>query len=285
MLTATSEIESQYYQKFTVRYHISELIKRMWDNHSYREKLEIESRYVVLSIPSAVFLRAHLSQRLNPDFFVRFVALLLNDVTYVMDNSLTALGDIHKIQRELEMSPFLTDQEKEEKEKALDKAEKDASSYMTLGNETVAMLKLFTAALADAFSQPEIVHRLAGMLDYNLDALVGPRCSNLKVKNPEKYGFNPKVLLVDFSEVYLNLRKSPSFIEAIAKDGRSYRPEIFKRLQDLLDRFNLRSRQEHADLAKLAREVEEMKRLEELCEEELGEVPDEFLGNVDRSHD
>ena len=38
------EIESQYYQKFTVRYHISEIIKRMWDNHSYRKKLELESK-------------------------------------------------------------------------------------------------------------------------------------------------------------------------------------------------------------------------------------------------
>ena len=215
--------------------------------------------------------------RLNPNFFLRFVALLLNDVTYVMDNSLTALTDIHKLQRELESSS-LTEQERVDKEKALSKAEKDASSYMTLGNETVAMLKLFTAALDDAFSQPEIVHRLAGMLDYNLDALVGPRCSNLKVKNPEKYGFNPKVLLVDFSEVYLNLRKKPSFIEAIAKDGRSYKPEVFGRLQDLLARFELRSRQERADLAKLAHDVEEVKKMEEQGEEELGEIPDEFLG-------
>jgi len=194
-----------------------------------------------------------------------------------MDNSLTALVDIHKLQHELESSSFLTDQEKLDKEKALSKAEKDASSYMTLGNETVAMLKLFTAALADAFSQPEIVHRLAGMLDYNLNALVGPRCSNLKVKNPEKYGFNPKVLLVDFSEVYLNLRKQPSFIEAIAKDGRSYKPEMFESMQGYLQRFELRSQQECADLAKLAQEVEEAKRLEEQGEEELGEIPDEFL--------
>lgn len=221
---------------------------------------------------------AHDFTRLNPDFFVRFVALLLNDVTYVMDNSLTALGDIHRLQRELETPGALTDQEREDKEKALDKAEKDASSYMTLGNETVAMLKLFTAVLADAFSQPEIVHRLAGMLDYNLNALVGPRCRDLKVNNPEKYGFNPKVLLVDFSEVYLNLRKKQSFIEAIARDGRSYKPEIFTELQNLLDRFELRSIQERADLKKLAQEVEVVKKLEELGEKELGEIPDEFLG-------
>jgi len=110
-----------------------------------------------------------------------------------------------------------------------------------------------------------------------LEALVGPRCSNLKVKSPEKYGFNPKVLLVDFSEVYLNLRKKPSFIEAIARDGRSYKPEIFGRLQDLLALYELRPRQERADLVKLAHDVEEVKRLEEQGEEELGEIPDEFL--------
>ena len=258
-----SEIESQYYQKFTVRYHISEIIKKMWENHSYRGKLEQESR-------------------LNPDFFVRFVALLLNDVTYVMDNSLTALVDIHRLQNELDpaTSSGISAQDRSDKEKALAKAEKDASSYMTLGNETVAMLKLFTAALADAFVQPEIVHRLAGMLDYNIDALVGPRGSTLKVKNPEKYGFQPKVLLVNFSEVYLNLRHKPSFIEAIARDGRSYRPEIFERLLGLLKRLELRSVEDRRELEALAREVEEVKRRDEEDEEELGEVPDEFLGTL-----
>lgn len=218
--------------------------------------------------------------RLNPGFFIRFVALLLNDVTYVMDNSLTALGDIHRLQRELESASFLTTQERTDKEKALSKAEKDASSYMTLGNETVEMLKLFTAALADAFTQPEIVHRLAGMLDYNLDALVGPRCLDLKVNNPEKYGFQPKVLVVSFSGVYLNLRHKPSFIEAIAKDGRSYKPEIFQRLQNLLARFELRSREEQAELVQMAEEVEEVKRREQEGEEELGDIPDEFLGTL-----
>ncbi|KAI5809660.1 ubiquitin elongating factor core-domain-containing protein [Peziza echinospora] len=252
------EIESQYYQKFTVRYHISEIIKKMWDNHSYRKKLEMESKT-------------------NPDFFIRFVALLLNDVTYVMDHSLTALVDINRLQHDLEESTTLSQQDRTEKEKELVKAEREAQSYVTLGNETVAMLRLFTAALANAFVQPEIVHRLAGMLDYNLNSLVGPKCSTLKVRNPEKYGFAPKILVQHFADVYLNLKHKPAFIEAIAKDGRSYRPEIFESLLNLLARFELKSKEERVEIAKMAADVEAAKRMEEEGEEELGDIPDEFL--------
>lgn len=217
--------------------------------------------------------------RQNVDFFIRFVALLLNDVTYVLDNSLTALTDIHKLQHELESElSTLSAQERADKEKALVKAEREATSYMSLGNETVAMLKLFTSAIPDAFVKPEIVNRLAGMLDYNLEALVGPKCSSLRVRNPEKYRFNPKALLSGITDVYLNLRTFKPFIEAIARDGRSYRPEIFTKLQYFLARGNLKGTPDIAALAKLAAMVEETKRREEEGEEELGEIPDEFLG-------
>jgi ubiquitin conjugation factor E4 B len=44
------------------------------------------------------------------------------------------------------------------------------------------MLKLFTDALADSFTMPEIVQRLADMLDYNLDAMVYDRPSRATAK-------------------------------------------------------------------------------------------------------
>jgi len=217
--------------------------------------------------------------RENVDFFVQFIALLLGDVTYVLDNSLSALADIHKLQLELENeSSELTAQERADKEKALVKAERDAISYMSLGNETVAMLKLFTSAIPDAFVKPEIVNTLAGMLNFNLAALVGPKCSNLRVRNPEKYKFNPKALLSEITDVYLNLRTFKPFVKAIALEGRSYRPELFTKLQSLLERHNLKGTPDIALLAKLAANFEETKRKEEEGEVELGEIPDDFLG-------
>jgi len=195
-----------------------------------------------------------------------------------LDNSLTALADIHKLQHELESKlSALSEQERADKEKALVKAEREATSYMSLGNETVAMLKLFTSAIPNAFVKPEIVNRLAGMLDYNLEALVGPKCNSLRVRNPEKYRFNPKALLSGITDVYLNLRTFKPFVEAIARDGRSYKPEIFTKLQVVLARENLKGTPDIAALVKLAAMVEETKRREEEGEEELGEIPDEFL--------
>lgn len=208
------------------------------------------------------------------------MALLLNDVTFVLDNSLTALAEINKIQHDLESEAAnsMTPQEKAEKEKALIKSERDATLYMSLGNETVTMLKLFTSAIPNAFIMPEIVNRLAGMLDYNLEALVGPKCNSLRVRNPEKYRFNPKALLSEITDVYLNLKSFTPFVEAIARDGRSYKPELFAKLQGVLEKNNLKGTPDIAALAKLAAMVEETKRREEEGEEELGEIPDDYLG-------
>lgn len=216
--------------------------------------------------------------RRNVDFFVRFVALLLNDVTYVLDNSLTALAEINKIQHELKTAATMTPQEKADKEKALIKSERDATMFMSLGNETVTMLKLFTSAIPNAFVMPEIVNRLAGMLNYNLEALVGPKCNSLVVHNPEKYRFNPKALLSEITDVYLNLKGFTPFVEAISRDGRSYRPELFTKLQGVLEKNNLKGTPDIVALAKFAVIVEETKRREDEGEEELGEIPDDYLG-------
>ena len=40
------EIEKHYYEKFTVRYHISKIIQDIWPNQAYRKMLEQESESV-----------------------------------------------------------------------------------------------------------------------------------------------------------------------------------------------------------------------------------------------
>ena len=55
------------------------------------------------------------------------------------------------------------------------------------------------------------------MLNFNLQQLCGPKCKNLKVKNPEKYGWEPKKLLDNLTDIYLHL-DCPEFCEAIAND-------------------------------------------------------------------
>lgn len=261
-----NEVEStgthtQFYDKFNIRYEIFQIIKCIWSNPVYREQLLLESE-------------------VNVDFFVRFVNLLLNDVTFVLDESLTAFIEIHGFAEELRDSPNMEQALRTEKEEQMAAAKAKAKNYMQLTNETVAMLKLFTEALASSFTMPEIVQRLADMLDYNLDAMVGTRRHLLIVDNPGEYGFNPKSLLADIIDIYLNLKNKESFVLAVARDGRSYKPEVFERATSILRGFNLKSSEEITIWKALGEKIKKAKEVDDQAEEDLGEIPDEFLGTL-----
>lgn len=252
---------TQFYDKFNIRYEIFQIIKCIWSNTIYRERLSQEAR-------------------INLDFFVRFVNLLLNDVTFVLDESLTAFLKIHKLSLELRDPGINLEQAaRKEKEEALASAQNSAKNYMQLTNETVAMLKLFTEALAESFTMPEIVQRLADMLDYNLDAMVGPKSSDLKVENPTEYNFNPRALLAEIIDVYLNLKEKENFIFAVARDGRSYKPSNFEKAAMIMKRYVLKSPEQLAAWRALGEKFKQAKELDAQAEEDLGDIPDEFLGN------
>ena len=213
------------------------------------------------------------------DKFVRFVNLMINDVTYLMDESLSEMTKIHEIQVEMEDPAYASKppEYRREREQTLRMLERHASGYTQLGNSTVSLLKQFTAETKGPFMVPEIVDKLAAMLDYNLDALVGPKCAELKVKNAEKYKFNPKQLLGDILQVYLNLSDQGEFARAVAADGRSYRKELFERAAGVARKRVLKSDAEIEKLLLFVQKVEETKATLE-AEDDLGEIPEEFLG-------
>jgi ubiquitin conjugation factor E4 B len=216
----------------------------------------------------------------NVDKFVRFVNLMINDVTYLMDESLSELTQIHNIQVEMDDQDTWNSKPLEyrrERESTLRSLERHASGYTTLGRSTVELLKIFTAETKAPFMMPEIVDRLAAMLDYNLQVLVGPRYQELKVREPEKLKFNPRELLSDVIQVFLNLSDQPQFIQAVAGDGRSYTKELFESAIEIGLTRAIKSKTEIMQLQAFAGKVEEAKAALE-AEEDLGEIPDEFLG-------
>ncbi|KAJ5143935.1 uncharacterized protein N7515_002722 [Penicillium bovifimosum] len=250
---------TQFYDKFNIRYEIFQIIKCIWPNTLYREKLSIQA-----------------SQ--NLDFFIQYVNLLLNDVTYVLDESFGAFKTISSTQAELNTQGNSMDEAtRQQREEHLASAQRSAKSYMQLTNETVAMVKLFTEALADSFTMPEIVQRLADMLDYNLDAMVGPKSSNLRVDNLQEYGFNPRALLSDLFDVYLNLSGKENFILAVARDGRSYKPANFEKAAEIIRKWSLKSPEELRHWSQFQKKVQTAREADEQAEEDLGDIPDEFL--------
>ncbi|KAI8296838.1 Ubiquitin conjugation factor E4 [Colletotrichum sp. SAR 10_98] len=248
---------TQFYDKFNIRYEIFQVIKCVWGNDVYKQQLTRESK-------------------VNRQFFVQFVNLLLNDATYVLDEALTKFPKIHNLQHELEADQTMSAQDRQKKQEELSGLENQATSYMQLANETLSMMKLFTSALSSAFTMPEIVQRLASMLNYNLDTLAGPKMGQLKVNDPQKYHFQPRVLLSDFVDIYLNLGSSQAFIEAVASDGRSYKPANFDKASYILSKRSMKETEDMEKFNTLKEKFKEAKEIAEQAELDLGDIPAEF---------
>ncbi|KAF7365174.1 U-box domain-containing protein [Mycena venus] len=251
---------SQFYDKFRARRFISFILKVVWNNPTHRKALTSEAAR-------------------DSEKFVRFVNLMINDVTYLMDESLNDLRQIHSIQQEMEDQVAWNArpaQYRREREDTLITLERHASGYISLGYSTVELLKIFTGGLKTPFMVPEIVDRLAAMLDYNLHALVGPKYNDLQVRDREKLRFNPRALLSDVLQVFLNLSDQEEFVRAVAGDGRSYNAELFERAAHTAIKRSLKTEGEVEQLRAFVAKVEEC-RLNLEAEEDLGEVPDEFL--------
>lgn len=246
-----------FYDKFNIRYEIFQVIKCIWVNDVYKQQLTRESK-------------------VNRSFFVQFVNLLLNDATYVLDEAFTKFPKIRSLERELE-DRSLSAEDRQKKEEELQTLGNQATSYMQLANETLEMMKLFTQALSEAFTMPEIVSRLASMLNYNLDTLAGPKAgAELSVANKDKYHFRPIQLLSDFVDIYLHLGYSPVFVEAVAADGRSYKPEVLDRVTRILTSKHQKDAADMAKWEKIKFKFLEAKQQLDQAEIDLGDIPPEF---------
>jgi ubiquitin conjugation factor E4 B len=202
--------------------------------------------------------------------------MLLNDATYVLDEAFTKFPKMRTLERELEDSSLSTE-DRQKREEELQTLGNQATSYMQLANETLEMMKLFTEALSEAFTMPEIVSRLASMLNYNLETLAGKKAAaELNVSQKDKYHFRPIQLISDFVEIYLNLGSSPIFIDAVAADGRSYKPEVLDKVSKIL---TSRHQRDPADMAKWDRLKAKFllaKQQLDQAELDLGDIPPEF---------
>lgn len=144
-------------------------------------------------------------------------------------------------------------EQQQSRQSQLTQDERVSRSYLALATETVDMFHILTKQVQKPFLRPvsvlqsgaelavkfvkqsesvnclldptnnsfvclqELGPRLAAMLNYNLQQLCGPKCRDLKVENPEKYGFEPKKLLDQLTDIYLQL-DCARFAKAIADD-------------------------------------------------------------------
>ncbi|PWZ00389.1 hypothetical protein BCV70DRAFT_94686 [Testicularia cyperi] len=254
---------TQFYDKFNIRYHLSQIFKSIWSNQRHKEQL-------------------HKVAKGRESDFVVFINRLMNDVTFLLDDALDKLQELHQKQSEAGgdehgAGSSSTPEERQEREGHIRGLERQIQSDLQLGTEFLRLLIDFTGETKESFMTAEIVDRLAAMLDYNLDLLAGPKCQNLKVKDPKKVFFEPRNLLRMIMSVYLNLCTQAEFVAAIARDGRSYSRSTFVKAAGIAAKYMLKSPPELDAWAGMVEKIEEVRQMDQDDEEELGDVPDEFL--------
>ncbi|XP_026092647.1 ubiquitin conjugation factor E4 B-like isoform X2 [Carassius auratus] len=249
---------SEFYDKFTIRYHISTIFKSLWQNINHQ----------------GTFLEEFNSGKQ----FVRYINMLINDTTFLLDESLESLKRIHEIQEEMknkEQWDQLPREQQQSRQSQLTQDERVSRSYLALATETVDMFHILTKQVQKPFLRPELGPRLAAMLNYNLQQLCGPKCRDLKVENPEKYGFEPKKLLDQLTDIYLQL-DCARFAKAIADDQRSYSRELFEEVISKMRKAGIKSTIAIEKFKLLLEKVEEIVARNSQSEMDYGDAPDEF---------
>lgn len=253
----TTGSSNEFYDKFSIRYHISIIMKSLWDNLTHRQAIMKQSR---------------------TDQFVRFVNMLINDTTFLLDESLDSLKSINETQQMMANVAEWEGQAREVRTSRLRQLatdERQCRSYLTLATETLEMMFYLTRHVQGPFLRPELIDRIAAMLNFNLQQLCGPKCRNLKVKNPEKYGFEPKNLLDRLTQLYVNL-DSEEFAQAVAGDQRSYKKELFDDAAKHLQKTLLKTESEICRFKAFAAKVERKVAENAALEEDYDDAPDEF---------
>lgn len=169
---------------------------------------------------SAVHRQALVNESRSGTQFVKFVNMLMNDTTFLLDESLESLKRIHEVQELIKDETNwykLPAEQQQSRLRQLNADERQCRSYLTLARETVDMFHYLTVEIKEPFLRPELVDRLASMLNFNLQQLCGPKCKNLKVRNPDKYGWEPRWLLSNLVDIYLHL-DCDKFAHALAGD-------------------------------------------------------------------
>jgi ubiquitin conjugation factor E4 B len=231
---------SEFYDKFTIRYHISIIFKSLWSHPLHKSSIVEHSK--------------------KPEF-IKFINMLINDTIFLLDESLECLRRIHDAQKSMANKTewdALSFEEQQSRQRQLSNDERQCRSYLTLATETVDMFHYLTREIKEPFWKPEIIDRLTAMMNFNLKQFCGPKCNYLKVKNPEKYGWEPKRFLDQLTDLYFHLY-SPEFAESVVGDERSYSPQLFEIALNRMRKALLKSSYKLDEFELMAKNLEKVR--------------------------
>lgn len=261
----------EFDQKFMYRRYMYAILEYIWKVPSYLKVFVDLHRNGTIMYKQEKVLTS----------FPRFINLLVNDSTFLLDEALQNIVTIKGLEKEKADGEWkdLTEQERQDKEKNLRQCGHMAEGYNTMAKETVHVISYITKEIDRPFVSHVMADSMAAFLNYFFVHLVGPKRKQLKVNDFEKYNFNPGNLVKSITTIYLQLGKHDDFCQAIVKDTRSYSPHLFASAVIVLERLE-GAHDMVSELKKLSLKLEKMSEKQLKADAEMPEPPDEFLDPI-----
>lgn len=174
----------------------------------------------------------------------------------------------------------LDQEQRDQAEQNFNDKSRTAKSCLQLSNMVIKLMAKVTTHCKEPFISEELGEKFAQALNFCLDQLCTGKGLKFKIKNPERFHFEPKDLLTNIICMYSNLSKMEQFRKNVVADGRSYSDETFEKAQKILNSSNKSvnvdpEHKENFDILVVQLRSEKKIALEE--EEIYDDAPEEFL--------
>lgn len=246
------------------------VLEYIWEKENHRKAIK----------ELAAYAEEHIEDT-DPPLFLRFINLLINDAIFLLDEALDYMKQL-KEKQQVKDGPEWTNmnpRQQQEFDSNVRQIGMIARYHNVMGRYTIHSLELITREIKTIFCHNMMVERIAGMLNYFLLHLVGPRQRNFKVKDKSEYEFKPDIIVSDITQIYLSLSNSDTFCKAVAGDGRSYSPELFPKAINVLQKIG-KSPTHISDFQMLHDKISAIGEAVQEEEELLADAPEEFLDPI-----
>lgn len=265
----------QFEQKFSYRRPMYVVLEYLWERPLHRQILIQLAEEAEANIDSA-----------RPPLFLRFINLLMNDAIFLLDEALGYMNQLREAERRRKTEEWrkLSPQLRAQAESSYSHVGRLARFHNVLSLSTIGTLAWLTSEIKTIFCHPTLVDRIANMLNYFLEHLVGPKKGKFNVNDKNDYEFKPREVLEKICQIYINLghqesnKKFKQFCTAVSSDGRSYSENLLPQATDILFRTGMSSL--GTEFEKLSQLVHQIAIRNQMDEIQTEDIPDSFLDPI-----
>jgi len=240
------DVDKDKMDKYSVRRDICDMLNKLWPTGDFK-------KVFLQTIKSA-----NSSDQLSSE---KFLSTVLSDSIMLLDDSLHRLYDIKSLQEAMANTAEWNSQDqktKMEREAYYKGQERSSKAFLQLATEILDFLINVSLEASLMFQTPEMMQKLVSMLIYFLGKLCGPQMSKLKVKNPEKYGFDPKQLLGKIAKILAHFAESPEMSKKMGADL-DYDPLVMDKACQILSRIKVLDPQLEAKFQNFVKNTNQLK--------------------------